>query len=248
MKGGRDDIAHYVLLHGSPGSSRGWQPLLDRAPAGAICQAWDLLDHGDRDAPQATLDDIVADVVARTLALGVRDVTLVGHSFGSWVAGWALPELTGTVRRFVAIAGLAGLSTEVAQRSRGFADALETGQITLVETATAAADLWLPTVGRDPAHVEWLRTLIEGDRIDRLARVLRRQGELAEASRRVPSSPIAATSIHNQGDRAVPVALGRELASRFERAELVALDGDGHFPHWTHADRVAHAVFAGVAP
>jgi pimeloyl-ACP methyl ester carboxylesterase len=235
---------HFVFLHGSPGNARGWAPLTAVAPPGTTSHAFDLLDHGDGlDAPEATLDDIIADVVSRVSALGGAQVVLVGHSFGAWVAGHALPALEPRVARFVSIAGLASLPPDITARSMAFADALEAGQLSLSAAVGAACDIWLPAEGRDPEHAERVRALIEGDTPARLARVQRRHAGVAAADRIVPRSTTPALMIHASEDRGVPIAFGRGLLSRFERGIFVELEGDSHFPQWTHTARVAELVY-----
>ncbi len=233
----------HVFLHGSPGSAEGWGPLLEHAPAGARCEAWDLIEHGAReDAPEATLEDVVAEVVERVRTLD-GPVTLVGHSFGSWVAARALGPLGDRVARFVAIGGVAGLPGELAERSLGFAAMLEAGQLPLAAAAQAAADIWLPVEDRDPASIARVARLIEGDRVDRLARILRRQAGLADPVNRVAPYATPATLIHSVGDRGAPIALGRELAALGSNAELIELEGDDHFPQWSRPAEIASYVF-----
>jgi len=214
------------------------------APAGVSLEAWDLLDHGRAaDAPSATLDDVVADVVGRVEALG-RPVTLVGHSFGSWVAARACAALGERVSRFVSIAGLAGITEEIAARSMGFAAALESGGLSLAAAADAAVDLWLPTVGRNADDVARLRAMITADRVERLVRILRRQCGLADSSLHVRSLRVPTVGVGCRDDRGISLALGRELAEMAAIPTFIELDGDSHFPHWTHTAQVAALVFA----
>jgi pimeloyl-ACP methyl ester carboxylesterase len=234
-----------VFLHGSPGRGSLWDPLIELAPAGTRCVALDLLDHGDApDAPDATVDDVVDDVVRRVRQLDVP-VTLVGHSFGAWAGGRALAQLGDRAARFVAVAGLPGIDADIAARSEGFAAALLAGHLPPEAATAAAADLWLPTTDRDPVHVERIAALVRADSIERLARVLRRQCQLADPARRVARHEVPSVSIHQQGDRGVPIAMGRELAALGPSTEWVELEGDGHYPQWTHRADVARAVFRG---
>lgn len=233
----------FIFLHGSPGKADNWAPLIEQAPAGVRCEAWDLLDHGARDAPEATLEDTVADVVDRVRGLG-GPVTLVGHSFGAWVGARALGPLSERVARFVSIAGLPGIPPEVAQSFLGFATALESGQLPLPAAAQSAASGWLTASNPDPRHLARIAELIESDTTDRLARVLRRDSGLCEPGRRVQPFTTKTIAIHCVEDRAVPIALGRELVALGASARMVELDGDEHFPHWTRPAAVAELVFA----
>lgn len=234
-----------VFLHGSPGRAAVWDGIVTRAPAGVECVAIDLLEHGDApDAPTSTADDVVADVVRRVRSLE-GPVVLVGHSFGAWVAGRAIAELGTAVERFVALAGVPGVDAAIAERSSGFAAALESGQLSLDAAAGLAIDLWLPTNDRQPEDVKFISELIREDSVARLARVLRRQTDLADTSRWVAPHHVRTTSIHNSGDRGVPVAFGRQLAALSSDSEWIELPGDGHYAQWTHRDIVTRAVFGG---
>src|SRR5262245_49839822 len=50
--------------------------------------------------------------------------------------------------------------------------------------------------------------------------------------------------LHRRGDRAVPIARGRELASLLPNARFVALGGDSHLPHFDD-QRELHRALAG---
>jgi len=216
---------------------------MDRAPTGVTCHAPDLLEHGDApDRPEATVDDVVDEVVQRVHAIP-GTVVLVGHSFGAWVACRALPALGGKVERVVALAGVSGLGAELAARSQGLADALDAGQLTLEAAAAIATDLWLPTVNRSAVDVTAIGQLIASDRPDRLARVLRRQAQLADPMHWIAPFDVPSVSIHNVGDRGAPIALGRQLGALGSGNRFIELDGDGHYPQWSHADVVVEAVF-----
>lgn len=50
--------------------------------------------------------------------------------------------------------------------------------------------------------------------------------------------------LHRRDDRAIPFALGRDVASRIRGARFVALEGDDHFPWRGDADAVARETLA----
>ena len=232
-----------VFLHGSPGSAAVWSSLIARAPADVECFAFDLLDHGAAPAaPRALVDDVVDDVVTRVRALG-GPVVLVGHSFGAWVAGRALPQLDGLVTKFVALAGVCGVDSEIAARSLGFADALEAGQLTLDGAVGAAASLWLPAAGPKEEETAILQEIITGSSVTQLVRVLRRQAAISNPAIWVARHDVPGVAIHARGDRGVPLSMGKQLAALGSKTEFVELDGDSHFPQWSHPEVVTQAVF-----
>ena len=48
--------------------------------------------------------------------------------------------------------------------------------------------------------------------------------------------------LHRRGDRTVPIARGRELASLLPNARFVALSGDSHLPHFDDQREVQRAL------
>lgn len=54
--------------------------------------------------------------------------------------------------------------------------------------------------------------------------------------------------VHRRGDRAIPYALGRELAAGIPGASLIALDGNAHFPWAGDASAAARALRSALAP
>ncbi len=54
--------------------------------------------------------------------------------------------------------------------------------------------------------------------------------------------------VHRRGDRAIPYALGRELAAAIPGATLIPLDGGAHFPWAGDADSVVRALRSFLVP
>src|SRR5262245_7493803 len=102
--GGDDDQA-IVFLHGWPDSWFSFSRLLPLLPTGFRMLALDQRGFGDSERPSSgyRIHDFADDVAAFCGALSLRSVTVVGHSFGTFVArrvAAAYPEL---VRRLVLI-------------------------------------------------------------------------------------------------------------------------------------------------
>jgi non-heme chloroperoxidase len=77
-----------IFLHGWPDSWFSFSRVLPLLPAQIRALALDLRGFGDSDRPPAgyTIPEMAGDVIAFLDALGVERATLVGHSFGSFVA------------------------------------------------------------------------------------------------------------------------------------------------------------------
>lgn len=225
-----------VLVHGCPGNGAGWDPLARSLAAEARVTALDLRDVG-RDEPEATLDDVIADVVARVAAMP-SPVTLVGHSFGAWVAGHAAARLAGRVEGLYLIAGMRAVDPAMAAGLGGLADAIEAGQLPLDALVGAAAARWLDPDGSDAGGLTLIRALFVAEPPARVVRALRRA---VTASAPVPAVGVPARVLCCEGDQAVPVALCRALAEGIG-AELTVLSGASHFVHWRDPAGVARRI------
>jgi pimeloyl-ACP methyl ester carboxylesterase len=82
-----------VFVHGNPGSSQDWAPLLERAGQLARAVAWDHPGFGQADKPAGfdyTVDGYAAHLGRCLDALGIAKTHLVGHDFGGpWMLRWA---------------------------------------------------------------------------------------------------------------------------------------------------------------
>jgi non-heme chloroperoxidase len=77
-----------VFLHGWPDSSLSFSRVLPLLPADIRALAIDQRGFGDSDRPSSgyTIPEMAGDVIAFLDAVGIERATLVGHSFGSFVA------------------------------------------------------------------------------------------------------------------------------------------------------------------
>jgi 3-oxoadipate enol-lactonase len=83
----RGDGPPMVLLHGLGERAADWDPVRAELGAGRTTYAVDVRGHGGSDWPGEYSHDLIeADVVGWIDALGLREVTLVGHSMGGSVA------------------------------------------------------------------------------------------------------------------------------------------------------------------
>jgi pimeloyl-ACP methyl ester carboxylesterase len=88
VEGGDPEAAPFLFLHGWPESWRTWEPVMEMASRTALSVAIDLPGVGEStgdptDGSKRQLAETVHQLVA---ALGLRDLTLVGHDAGGMVA------------------------------------------------------------------------------------------------------------------------------------------------------------------
>ncbi len=106
--------------------------------------------------------------------------------------------------------------------SRLFADLYRPGAS--AETAKHFADVLRDSAGREVA-AGYLEAVYDAD-----------VGEL------LPEVTAPALVLHYTGDRVVPFAGGRHLATALPDARLIALDGPYHLPDVTHLDHIADSI------
>jgi pimeloyl-ACP methyl ester carboxylesterase/DNA-binding CsgD family transcriptional regulator len=190
--------------------------------------------------PDRSLDGEVAALAEVVSALGDAPVTLLGASSGGPVAAALAARRPDLVERLV-------LYGTYADGSRIACPAVRDQLVALVAAhwglgARVLADLFLP--GATPAER------------DEFARFQRASATAATASAslaaayafdvRAELDQVAAPTLvlHRRDDRAIPVALGRDVAATVPGAAFVALEGDEHFPWRGDADAVLRAVLA----
>ncbi len=228
-----------VLLHGVGGSIYDWRHLLRPLSDGHRVVAIDLLGAGESDKP-AGGDYSVAAQARRVRglldALGIRNATLVGNSYGGGVALRFAQDWPERTDRLVLINSICYADmipwyatlcripgAEVAAKLlplgrmarwvlRGCSDTV--GRLEEAEIETYVAEIRSP--GRRAAVVRTMRAILRED--------------AEEFRARIGSVQAPALLLWGAEDGTVPVELGRRLAEDLPRARLVELAA-GHIPN-----------------
>ena len=244
-----------LLVHGMMGALSHWEPIVAPLAAEAAVVALDLPPFGESDKPPLVYSlAFYADFLTRFVAhLGLRDVTLVGHSFGGkiaaytaamrpeWVAGLVLVAADGfaarpekprrpvSVARMRALCAVAPRLLPLARRvvfPRGMAvppALFADARAAFADPATPRA---LAAVSRSAAALE----LGTSDAVPRLSRLA------------IPVEIVA-----GMNDRAMPPADAQRAAAIFPRAHLTLLPGVGHVVPIERPAAVVEAVRAVLA-
>jgi len=241
-----------VLLHGFPESSRMWEPLMaDLAATGHRCLAPDLYGLGDSDAMkevtfESTLEAFSGFIDARVSG----PVILVVHDWGGFIGlAWAC-EHRETVAALVisntgffadgkwhgmaeAIRGKEGEAIVGSLDRDGFASLLRSGGDAFSEDDVTA--YWSPFAdGRgQQATLEFYRSMD-------FEKLRPWQGCLAELD-------VPALVLWGADDEFAPLRGGERFAREIPGAELVALDGVGHFLFDQDRERPKVAALAFLA-
>lgn len=233
-----------VFLHGTPGDARVWQEVTARQPASVTSLLLDLPDHGR--APD--LANAAPETLERELLRALPDVgarfTLIGHSYGAYLAARLAARLVERVPRLVLISGFAEIPARMGEGFRALAAAVRSGEATVATITEVALERWC---GPTPTEEErrQITGIVERTGLRRAERLLDRIAALAGPALRVSPYDQPAVVLHGREDGAVPFELGRELASLGSRALLEAVEGPRHLLPLTHPELVARHAFAG---
>jgi pimeloyl-ACP methyl ester carboxylesterase len=239
-----------LLLHGLNDSHRTWRAIYPRLPGRRILML-DLPGHGMSSRPDApyTLDWNATQLARFIEHLDLRNLDLVGHSYGGGVAQWLLLKCRPRIRR-VALLAAGGLGRDVYPWLRlasvpflieafgqrwmgpiaGFAMARAT-------TSDAAAELaLLTTYLRQPGSARAFSRTVRD--------VIRWRGQTRNLFDRIAEIEELPPMRLFWGarDTILPISQGTAIAARLENCELIRFADRGHFLHWEEPEGVAGAL------
>lgn len=181
----------------------------------------------DRDGPPpASLGEELTALAGFLAGIGYSRVSLLGASSGSAVAAAYTAGHPERVDRLVLYGSYARGADIASPAAREL-------MVSVVETqwglgARVLADVFLPnaTGGERETFARFQRRSASRESASRALRAVYAMDSSAYLSRiRVPT-----LVLHRRHDRAIPFALGREVADTVPGATFVELDGDDHFP------------------
>lgn len=237
-----------VLLHGAGDSWHSWDLVLPLLPKNVRVYAVTLRGHGLSDHPKTgyTRADFAGDVTSLLRKLDLRDITLVGHSLGSFVAQVVTQnDADGRIRRLVLVGSGPGRPADPSKPS---------------ELSSYFASV------RDPIDYEFARDFQAGTSAIPLPPQFL-ETMIAEVQR-VPAAMFHALA-KSEADPQHVERLGRIKAktlmlwgdkdAMFSRADqddllkivpgstLIAYPGTGHALHWEQPERFARDLMAFMA-
>jgi pimeloyl-ACP methyl ester carboxylesterase len=231
-----------VFLHGWPDSWFTFSRVFPLLPQHLRLLAIDQRGYGDSDRPESgyTIPDLAGDVVAFLDALDIERVTLVGHSFGSFVARCAAIAEPRRVTRLALIGtGFAKSNPVVRDLPASMRDLPDPVPVEFVrdfQASTAYRPIPPEFFDRIVAESLKLPARLWRELIDRLL-------EYDDAEQ---LSRIAAPTLLLWGDH--DALFSRSEQDRFiaacPLARLKVYEGTGHCPNWEEPERVARDIAA----
>lgn len=223
-----------VLSHGVIENARSWDrvtPLLARR---FRTVAHDARGRGRSAVAQMTFADLVEDVLTLVRTLELGPVFHAGHSMGARVAlQHALSDPDG-VRAIAMVSGRADAPDAAGRRRlEALADrAARDGSATAIE----------PWIGPDHPLHEKVREISAGNPPDGTRSALRCLATASSMERCLDAVRAPTLIVVGGDDRPVYRDAARVIAERIPEAELMVLDGVGHFPNLEAARELADAL------
>jgi pimeloyl-ACP methyl ester carboxylesterase len=249
--GSGDDREAVVFVHGNPGSGADWLGLLNRVGGFTRAVAWDAPGFGQADKPSdfpQDVDNHAAFIGAALDRLGIDRVHLVLHDFGGpWGLAWAATDPD----RFASVV-LADTGLLIDYRWHRLARIWQTpglGEL-FMATATRPAFRALLREGNPRRlHRDFVDRMYDDfDRGTRQAvlRLYRSAIDIGTTSRRLSTAlrPLNRPALVLWGahDPYLPKTLAWQQRETFPDAEVVILDGSGHWPFVDDPDRCEDLV------
>ncbi len=226
LRAGNPGGTRVVLVHGTPGSAKGWADYLISPPEGSEVIALDRPGFGDS-GPKEAVPSLAAQAAAvmALLPSDDRPVVLVGHSLGAPIVAWAAARLAAEQpNRRLAIVMLAG-SMDPAQETTH---------------AMQHVGAWTP--------VRWaLPRVIRNANAELMAL----KPELEQLSQRLPAVSAKVVIVHGTADDLVPVANVAYMQTHLKEARCVRtilLEGQNHFLPWNSEGAVREALRIALEP
>ncbi len=236
-----------LFIHGYPLDRSIWAHQL-AALEGWCRVAPDLRGMGRSDAPDLgySMETYAADLAVLLDLLGVKEVVLVGHSMGGYVAFEFLRRWRERVRGLVLVGTRAEADTPDGRKARDAAAATAREQ-----GAEAIADAMLPkmlgasTLAGSPATVGRVRSLMAATPVAGIVGALGAMRDRPDSTPMLPSlGGLPSLVVVGDEDEVTPPGQARAMADSIPGASLVVIRSAGHLPMLERPDETSDALLA----
>jgi pimeloyl-ACP methyl ester carboxylesterase len=257
LEAGPPDGPVLVLLHGLASDSETWDRAIGPlAAAGLRVIAVDLLGHGESDKPNRSylLDDFADSLRYFLDEVGIKSVTVAGHSLGGAVAIYFAARHPTYVERLVLVSA-GGLGREVHPVLRAAALPIAPRLLDVAAHRRLHRFYTHPRLHQalrlTPDNLVNLRRAARalGTSEGRVAFFAALRGVIQPSGQRGSFLDMGTLAAHvptlliwNERDPVIPVAHARAANAHLPGSRLVVFPGGGHEPHRRQAERFADAV------
>lgn len=242
-----------LLVHGHPGCAYDWTPTMSElSRRGHRVLAYDRVGYGRSDGrkPGRVGVDTNATELLRLLdALDLRNVTLVGWSYGGATSIVAARRDPSRIARMVLVASVGPGIEERATLPDPLLDFLVGPVLSWVSSVPPLARRLRAVTGGaafhpDPVSDGYLTQLEANFARPHTLDAFRSEGRDLGREANLDPSPIELPMlvIHGAEDRLVPLAVGEEIHARAQNSRFLSIPQAGHALPITHAAQLADAI------
>ena len=229
-----------VFLHAFPLNRTMWALQEEALSSRLRIITIDLRGHGESDAPlwHYSLDQAADDIRGVLDHLSVPHAIFVGLSMGGYILFALYRKYAERVRGLVFANTKAQADTEEGQRVR-----FDMAQMAYHHGARAIADMMIPkllspaTIQTNPALVQRVRSMIEGNQISGIAGDLMAMAERPDSTTLLDQIHCPVQIIGSELDIPTPPSDARLMAERIPNARLTIIPAAGHLSNLEQSDR-----------
>lgn len=237
--------APLVLLHAFPLDQRMWDEQIAAFASRLRVVTFDWRGFGESTLGDgASTMEVFADDVARLLdALAIERATICGLSMGGYAALAFYRKYAERVAALILADTRPGTDTEEGKRGR-----YEMAELARRSGASALVDKMIPkllgpvTQQTKPQVVERVRTMIEGNNAEGIARALIGMAERADSTELLARIECPALVIVGSDDGITPPSEAEKMSQAISGARLVTIAGAGHLSNLEQPDEFNRAV------
>ena len=226
-----------LLLHGYTDSWHSFERMLACLPGDVRAVAFSQRGHGDSDRPESGYDiaSFAADAVAFMDAVGIRDVTLLGHSMGSLIAQEVALSRPDRVSRLVLVGSAASFdNVPVAELERDVSELTDPVPREFVHAFQAS------TVHRAVPEDFFRAVVSESMKVPaRVWKAALRGIRAFQSAARLGRLTIPTLIAWGDHDQVAGQADQQLLQRTIRGSKLLCYEDTGHSPHWEEPQRFA---------
>ena len=193
--------------------------------------------HSDLPPGMSTVDDMSYLYLDLLGALNLRDVTIVGASFGGWIAAEIATKTTERIARLVMV-GAVGVKVGPREKSD------------VVDIFATPRARWVEVSFKDPKFWDRDYETLSKDELTVIARNREATALFAwnpymynpKLKARLHRIRVPALFLWGGADRFAPVEYGKAYSALIPGARFELVKDAGHFPHVEQAERVARRI------
>jgi pimeloyl-ACP methyl ester carboxylesterase len=255
-----------LFIHGLPGTIEDWEPMVKPLVPSFRLTFFDRPGHGHSSAEghQYTLESNVRVALQLIERLGLKEVTVVGHSYGAAVAMAMAARDPSSVRAYVMVGGVVTYYP-----GREVPTALQLVQIPILGRGLSAAmsPLFGPTMveegvreaffpNRDkmpPGFIErakriWLSTKVTVTTAREKSNLARCQQELMKKYSRIAEIKGKIVLVHGGEDQTVHKRHSIDAHRKLPRSKLVLVPGVGHYVQFADPGQLVEIIRDAAQP